>query len=155
MRIAQSDLRRFRSFANAMFGKRLSSLRMMVDFIPVEAACIIRAQYSGCSLVCRAYVDPEDEMLNQPVSISAEQLDRMTQENSSVEFSQVESTENGSRFTITWYRNLVRQSIECDLQSPEPLQEQSVELTTIDSRFTQALRDASHATDDGSVRYAL
>ena len=94
-------------------------------------------------------------MLNQPVSISAEELDRMTQENGSVEFSQFESTENGSRFTITWYRNLVRQSIECDLQSPESLQDLSIELKTVDSRLMQALRDASQATDDGSVRYAL
>ncbi len=62
-------------------------------------------------------------------------------------------TVRGSQFT--WYRNLVRQSIECDLESPEDLQNQEVAFAPIESRFVQALRDASQVTDDGSIRYAL
>jgi hypothetical protein len=155
MQLSQPELKRFRSFATALFGKKPLVLGIPIDFIPHKGECLIRTERHGLSIAYRAAIEPTDESLSEPIRLSAKEFDRLPQDNGPIEFSPIESTENGSRFTVAWHRNAIRQAIECDLVSPESAATPDQDLSPVDGSFLEALREVSKTTDDESQRYAL
>ncbi len=111
MHLPQPELKRFRSLANALFGKKLLALDNPVDFIPRGQECFLRAERAGCSISYRAAVDSECEPPFKAVRLSAQDFERLPQDNGPITFGPVESTEAGSRLMVTWNRIVIRHSI--------------------------------------------
>jgi len=89
------------------------------------------------------------------VILPHELVDQLCLATASVVLGEVESTENGSRFTVRWQHGLVERQAELDLVTPTDTVTPNIGLSIVDSRFLFAVAQASEIADNSSMRYAL
>jgi len=82
-------------------------------------------------------------------------MDSLCLADASVELGEVESTENGSRFTVRWQHGLVKRQTEIDLVTPTDSVASNTGLSVADSRFLSSVAHACDIADNSSMRYAL
>ena len=107
------------------------------------------------SLVRHNHVRAEPNELTESVSLAPEILDQICQGDGEIQFSAIESTENGSRFTLSWHHGIVERRIEIDHTTPEPISNSECKTAPVERRFLECLHNTANITDESSQRYAL
>ena len=155
MLISVNELKRFKRFATALFGRNLIKSHTMIGFYPQADGCTVFASNAGRSIQYDTIHNDEPNELTESVLLAPEILDQICQGDSEIRFSSVESTENGSRFTVSWHHGIVERRIEIDHTTPEPISSSECKTTPVESRFLECLHDTANITDESSQRYAL
>jgi hypothetical protein len=155
MIIPIAELKRFKRFATALFGHCLVKRVTIINIYPQSDRCVLTASSRGIEIKLTVAYRTETIDLNSSVTLSPEVLDHLCQGDGFVTFSDVASTENGSRYSVSWQHGVVRRTIELDHNSPPPLVEHDCERVQVGNNLLESLQQTVQVTDDSSVRYAL
>jgi hypothetical protein len=155
MNIPIADLRRFKRFATALFGHSLVKRPTIINIYPEGNQCTMAASSQDSQIQLKIACRPEWCNLREPVTLAPEALDHICQGEGNAMFSEVSSTENGSRYSVSWQHGVVRRIIELDHTSPPPLVEHDCERVQVGDNLLEAIQQTVQVTDDSSVRYAL
>jgi hypothetical protein len=155
MIIPIADLKRFKRFATALFGHSLVKRTTIINIYPQNEQCVLTASSQGSQIKLTIPYRHVANDLQTPVTLAPEVLDHLCKGNGFAAFSEVASTENGSRYSVTWQQGVVSRSVDLDHNSPPPLTEHQCERFTVDDNLMHALQQTMQVTDDSSVRYAL
>jgi len=155
MQIPSSLFRSFRRFASALFEKSAQRLALELQIQTSPEGCIVSASYGGRKLFCHVLSSKDDALMAHSVILPHELVDQLCLATASVVLGEVESTENGSRFTVRWQHGLVERQAELDLVTPTDTVTPNIGLSIVDSRFLFAVAQASEIADNSSMRYAL
>jgi hypothetical protein len=155
MNIPIVDLRRFKRFATALFGHNLVKRTAFINIYPQSDRCTITASSQDSQIQLSIMVRQECYDLREPVTLAPEVLDHICQGEGNLSFSEIASTETGSRYPVTWQHGVFRRIVELDHTSPPPLVEHDCERVHVGDNLLEALQQTVQVTDDCSVRYAL
>ena len=155
MFLSNTVVQSFRKFASAFFDRSLRKLASDVGIHSTANGCSLQMSVAGRSLSCSVACKAGEEPLAESVSISSDFFDQLAQSTGDVEFGPVESTENGSRFTVGWQTGVAIRYAELDVLTPQDFLDESVTLSKIDERFLPCLAHAFEVADPISTRYAL
>jgi len=155
MQIPSSLFRSFRRFASALFEKSVPRLALDMLVHASPEGCVVSASYCGRKVSCHIPSSRDDSPLAQSVTLPHELMDSLCLADASVELGEVESTENGSRFTVRWQHGLVKRQTEIDLVTPTDSVASNTGLSVADSRFLSSVAHACDIADNSSMRYAL
>jgi hypothetical protein len=155
MNIPIADLKRFRRYATALFGHSLVKRPTIINIYPEDNLCTLTASSRDSQIQLKITCRPEWCNLREPVTLAPEVLDHICQGEGNVTFSEVASTEYGSRYSVSWQHGVVRRIVDLDHTSPPPLVEHDCERVQVGDNLLEALQQTVQVTDDSSVRYAL
>jgi len=155
MQIPSSIFRSMRRFASALFEKSVSRLALDMLVHASPEGCVVSASYGDRKLSCHVPSSKYDSPLAQSVTLSHELVDQLCLATDRVELGEVESTENGSRFTVRWQHGLVKRQAEINLVTPTDSVASNTGLSVVDSRFLSSVAQACEMADTSSTRFAL
>lgn len=155
MQIPSSLLRSFRRFSSALFEKSVHRLALDMQVHASPEGCVVSASYGGRKVSCQVPSLKDVDPLTQSVTLPHELMDSLCLSDASVELGEVESTENGSRFTVRWQHGLVKRQAEIDLVTPTDSVASNTGLIAVDSRFLSSVSQACETADTSSTRFAL
>jgi len=135
MQIPISIFRSFRRFASALFEKPIHRLTLDMLVHASPEGCMLSTSYGDRKLSCHVPSSIGDTPLAQSVTLPHELMDQLCLADASVEIGEVESTENGSRFTVRWQHGMVKRRAELDLVTPTVSVASNSGLSTVDNRF--------------------
>jgi len=155
MQIPSSLFRSFRRFAGALFEKPIHRLALDMQVHASPEGCVVSASYGDRKLSCHVPISKDDSPIDQSVTLPHELVDQLCLATASVELGEVESTENGSRFTVRWQHGVVNRQAELDLVTPTDSVASNTGLSAVPNRFLVVLAQAGEIADNSSMRYAL
>jgi len=155
MFLSNTIVKSFRKFASAFFDRPIRKISSDIGIHTTATGCSLQISDAGRSLSCSVSCKAGDEPLAESVSISSDFFEQLAQSTGDVEFGPVESTENGSRFTVGWQTGVAIRHAELDVLAPQDFSDNSVPLSKIDDRFLPCLAHAFEVADPASTLYSL
>lgn len=155
MFLSNTIVKSFRKFASAFFDRPIRKISSDIGIHSTATGCSLQMSVAGRSISCLVACKAGDEPLTESVSVSSDFLEQLAQSTGDVEFGPVESTENGSRFTVGWHTGAAIRYVELDVLEPQDFSDASVPLSNIDERFLPCLAHAFKVVDATSTRYSL